>query len=199
MCRICTDPVEELTRVTTLYCSGCPLLTSIPPTLVNLRVLYCSGCPLLASIPATLTGLTDLDCCDCPLLPFIPHTLVNLTWVECSNCPRLTSIPAELIRLIHLDCSDCRMLTSAPFADIQWMRHEDCTWLPQNAAAYPTHIPSLLRIQRWFRYGKKQVFKRVIRTRAFNEWMFHPNRIGGKLIKRQMEAELDAMRHAKMQ
>ena len=194
MCLICTTPVERLTRVTTLYCSSCPLLTSIPPTLVNLRVLYCSGCPLLSSIPATLTGLTDLDCCDCPLLSFIPPTLVNLTWVECSNCPRLASIPAELTRLIHLDCSDCRMLTSVPLAAIQWMRHEDCPWLPQNAAAYPTHFSSLLRLQRWFRYGKKQVFKRVVRTRAFNEFIFDPSRIGGKLVKRQMEAELGAMR-----
>jgi len=36
-------------------------------------------------------------------------------------------------------------------------------------------------------------------TRAFNEWIFHPDRIGGKLVKKQMEAELGAMRPAKQQ
>jgi hypothetical protein len=64
---------------------------------------------------------------------------------------------------------------------------------------YPDHLPSLLRLQRWFRTGKKQVFKRVIRTRAFNEFVFHPDRIGGKAVKRQMEAELGQMRPATQQ
>jgi len=56
-----------------------------------------------------------------------------------------------------------------------------------------------LRIQRWFRTGRKQVFKRMLRTKAFNEFVFHPDRIGGRLVKRQMEAELGAMRPAKQQ
>jgi len=60
-------------------------------------------------------------------------------------------------------------------------------------------LSSLLRIQRWFRTGRKQVFKRVVRTRAFNEFIFHPDRIGGKLVKRQMEAELGNMRPEKEQ
>jgi hypothetical protein len=77
--------------------------------------------------------------------------------------------------------------------------HFGCPWLPENAVAYPTHFPSLLRLQRWFRHGRKQVFKRVLRTRAFNEFVFHPDRIGGKLVKRQMEAELGVMRPAKQQ
>ena len=76
---------------------------------------------------------------------------------------------------------------------------QGCPWLSQNAALYPRHLPSLLRLQRWFRTGKKQVFKRVIRSKAFNEFVFHPDRIGGRLVKRQMEAELGAMRPATKQ
>ena len=91
------------------------------------------------------------------------------------------------------------MLTSAPLAGMQWSCCDGCPWLPQNAAKYPNHLPFLLRLQRWFRTGKRQVFRRVLRTRAFNEWIFHPDRIGGKLVKRQIEAELGQMRPEKKQ
>jgi hypothetical protein len=123
---------------------------------------------------------------------------VNLTTLACSFCPSLLSIPPSLINAVNLYCYHCPLLLAAPPGLHQWS-YAGCPWLPQNATAYPTHLPSLLRIKRWFRAGRKQSFKRWIRTRAFNEWIFHPDRIGGKLVKRQMEAELGAMRPAKKQ
>jgi hypothetical protein len=219
MCRICTDPVESLVEMTYLDCSDCPNLSSIPAVLVRLVDLRCHGCPAFASIPPELVRLERLFCYDCPLLASIPNTLTRLTYLDCHGCPLLASIPATLARLGTLNCTRCPCLLSIPstFGCLSYLYCSycprltsipigvtnvycyGCPWLPQNRYAYPMHIPSLLLIQRWFRTGKKQVFRRVIRTRAFNEWIFHPERIGGKLVKRQMEAELDAMRPTKKQ
>jgi hypothetical protein len=95
-------------------------------------------------------------------------------------------------------CGFCPLLTSVPNHAVELFCY-GCPWLPQNHAAFPAHLPSLLRLQRWFRHGKKQVFKRVVRTRAFIEFIYDPAQIGGKAVKRQLEAELGAMRPEKMQ
>ena len=218
MCIICTDPIESLLGVIELNCSYCPDVVAIPAELTQLTSVTCVSCPRLASIPATLTRLLHLSCTNCPLVTFIPSTFTRLVRLSCHGCPLITTIPSQLVRLAHLSCSDCPRLVAIP-ATLDRITYLDCArcpllvfippakraychgcpWLPQNAADYPTHIPSLLRLQRWFRTGEKQTFKRWIRTRAFNEWIFHPDQIGGKLVKRQMEAELGAMRPAKVQ
>jgi hypothetical protein len=199
MCRICTEPIASLVNVTWLDCSSCPSLAAIPAELVNLVTLRCSRNPLLVSIPDTLVNLRELYCHECPLLVSIPSTLAKLAFLHCVNCPLLPFIPSTLSALTYLNCSGCRRLTSVPSMRRATQYCHGCPWLPQTAVAYPTHLPSLLRLQRWFRTGKRQVFKRVLRTRAFNEFVFHPDRIGGKLVKRQMEAELGAMRPEKKQ
>lgn len=220
MCRICTDPLDELVKLIGLDCAGCSHLTAIPSELVNLKVLRCYGCPSLATIPDTLVNLTDLNCSRCPLLAAIPSTLTRLTTLFCARCPLLRAIPDTLVRVIDLCCSHCPLLVSIPAAFAssasvpcpRWhlvpftpphypprVECHGCPWLPQNVNSHPNHMPSLLRLQRWFRTGRKQTFKRWIRTRAFNEWIFHPDRIGGKLVKRQMEAELGQMRPTKKQ
>jgi len=199
MCRICTDPVDTLVKVTWLDCSSCPSLAAIPPELVSLVTLRCSRNPLLVSIPDTLVNLRELYCHECPLLVSIPSTLAKLAFLHCVNCPLLPFIPSTLSALTYLNCSGCRRLTSVPSMRRASQYCHGCPWLPQTAAAYPRHLPALLRIQLWFRRGRKQTFRRWIRTRAFNEWIFHPERIGGKLAKRQLEAELDNMRPEKRQ
>jgi len=201
MCRICEEPLESLLDSTYLDCAHCPDLVAIPPELVNLTGLDCNGCPLLASIPGTLVRLKELFCRNNPSLVSIPDTLVALEYLNCSFCPRLVTIPATLVNLIALYCVRCPLLLHIPstLAKLTVLYGHDCPWLPCNAGSYPAHLPSLLRLQRWFRTGRKQTFKRWIRTKAFNEWIFHPGRIGGKLVKRQLEAELGAMRPAKKQ
>jgi hypothetical protein len=42
------------------------------------------------------------------------------------------------------------------------------------------------RIQRWFRTGRKQTFRRWLHSRVFNEWFYAPNGVGGKQHKRRM-------------
>ena len=60
-------------------------------SLEGLQKLYCSNCPLLTSIPV-IEGLQILDCYDCPLLTEIP-LIEGLQELHCHNCPQLTSIP----------------------------------------------------------------------------------------------------------
>lgn len=183
-----------LTRLTRLDCTGCPLLVSLPPELASLVRLDCSRCPVLASIPPTLVHLHRLDCSDCPLVASIPATLTSLVELYCYRCTLLWMIPSALIHLNTLYAHGCPRLVSIPDA-IDDTACDPCPWLVLRE----TRLPSVLRLQRWFRTGRKQTFKRWIRTRAFNEWIFHPDRIGGKLVKRQMEAELGAMRPTKQQ
>jgi hypothetical protein len=167
MCKICTEPPEKLDNLTYLNCSNCPLVTTIP-ALANLTELNCYNCPLLTTIPA-LANLAGLDCSNCPLLATIP-ALANLIRLYCANCPLLTAIPA-LANLTELNCADC-------------------PWLIQNAHVYPAHQPSVARIQNWFRRGRKQTFKRYIRTRAFNEWFWAGDQAGGRVHARHMEWSL---------
>ena len=111
MCQICEcerkQDFKSLENIQELHCWICPLLTSIPSTLVNLQRLSCSGCLMLTSIPPTLVNLQSLDCYYCPLLTSIPPTLVNLQWLKFYGCPLLTSIPPTLVNLQTLYCFGC--------------------------------------------------------------------------------------------
>ena len=110
-------------------------------------------------------NLTALCCYECPSLTSIPKELANLTTLYCSDCLSLVSIPKELVHLTHLYCSRCH-------------------WLPQNACEYPNHLQSLLRLQRWSRRGLKGArLMRWMRTRAFAEWYWSPDEIGGQRTK----------------
>ena len=125
-------------------------------------------CRICTDPLASLVDLTELNCYNCPLLTSIPPTLVGLTHLNCAGCPLLTSIPPELVNLTTLFC-------------------HNCPWLVQNAAVYPLRLPAVSRIQTWFKRGKRQAFKRYIRTRAFNEWFWAGDAAGGRVHKRHME------------
>jgi hypothetical protein len=169
MCIICQTPnVQELVGLTTLNCSNCPLLTAIPKELVGLTALYCWNCPLLTAIPKELVGLTSLYCHNCPLLTAIPKELVNLTTLDCGDSPLLTAIPKELVWLTWLYCPGC-------------------PWLPQNAAQYPTHLPSALLVQRRWRSPLRR-FLKLTRSRAFCEHFYSPEQMGGRWAKLELGA-----------
>ncbi len=209
MCDICearkNNRLSELSLLTRLDCSGCPLLTSIPDTLVNLTFLDCSGCPLLTSIPDTLVNLTTLVCCHCPLLTSIPDTLVNLTRLSCYNCPLLTSIPDTLVNLTFMDCYNCPLLTSIPdtlvnlhilycfncplltSVPIATAFCTGCYWLPLNDPVHPSRAARVTVIQRWAKRSRKgRLLSRWMKTKGFNEWFYAPSGIGGRMHVRNI-------------
>jgi len=61
-----------------------------------------------------------------------------------------------------------------------------CPWLECNAWVFPRHRSAAALLQAWFRRGRKQTFKRYIRTKEFNEWIYGPEQIGGKMVKRDL-------------
>ncbi len=152
--------------------------------LVNLTYLYCSYCPLLTSIPDTLVNLTELFCYHCPLLTSIPSALVNLTYLNCSHCPLLTSIPDTLVNLTRLDCSYCPLLTSVPIATAYC---PGCYWLPRNDPMPPSRSARVTVIQRWARRSRKgRLLSRWMKSRGFNEWFYAPSGIGGRQHVRRL-------------
>ena len=50
----------------------------------------------------------------------------------------------------------------------------------------PDIFEKVLKIQNWFRRGKKQTFKRWIKSRDFNEWIYDPNELGGRITKKSL-------------
>jgi Leucine-rich repeat (LRR) protein len=166
MCIICQTPdVSTLINLTKLECSQCPQLTSIPSTLINLTTLNCSECHLLTSIPSTLINLTYLNCLDCPVTS-IPSTLINLIYLNCSYCILLTRIPSTLNKLKYFIC------TNSP-------------WINK----YKTkNITKLITIQQFVKKNiKGWIFSRWIKSREGVEWIYHPDNIGGKIAKKEIE------------
>ena len=109
MCIICHLPPDTPYLGKSLECYNCPLLTSLP-SLPLVTTLYCSGCPLLrilTSLPS-LPLVTSLDCSNCPLLTSLPD-LPLVTSLYCYNCPLLTSLP-DLPLETNLNCSLCKWL-----------------------------------------------------------------------------------------
>src|SRR5204863_507877 len=142
----------------TLYCSSCPLLTTIPQ-IEGLQTLYCPNCPLLTTIPQ-IEGLQTLDCFDCPLLTKIPQ-IEGLQTLDCSNCLLLTTIP-QIEGLQTLHCNGCKWLKTDP--------------------GYIESIKKLKRLQGWFRriilsYQLKRLTLQLIPL------YYHPDAKGGYFDK----------------
>jgi hypothetical protein len=184
-CPLLTSIPNTLVNLINISCIGCPLLTSIPNTLVNLRTLYCDNCPLLSCIQSTFVNLIYLRCVKCPLLTSIPDTLINLTHLICTNCPLLTSIPDTFINLIELHCNGNRLITSIPYISTGYNYYYDCPWINNNKTR---NIQKLITLQRFVKKNLKYWrFSRWIKSREFNEWIYHPDNIGGKMAKREIE------------
>jgi hypothetical protein len=153
----------------------------------DLKVLYC--CPLVTSIPSTFVNLTSLYCRDCMLLTSIPDTLVNLELLDCSYCPLLTSIPSTFVNLFFLDCGDCPLLTSIPSTFVSastWVIDDNSPWI--NKKSKDDNMGKLITLQLFVKkYVKYRIFSNWIKSREGVEWIYHPDNIGGKMAKRDIE------------
>jgi hypothetical protein len=188
-CLYLTIIPNTLVNLTRFYIDGCPLLTSIPNIFVNLTHLSIKNCPLLTSIPDTLINLTELDCSGCPLLTNIPNTLINLTELDCSGCPLLTNIPNTLVNLKSLRCLNCPLLFISDDS-LENLIHLYCN--DKSNWIYPpkkdNNINKLITLQRFVRSNIKYwIFSRWIKSRKGVEWIYHPDNIGGKMAKKEIE------------
>jgi hypothetical protein len=147
------------------------LIQTVPDTWIELTYVMVTECNLLEGIPDTLTRIELLTCIQCCLWKKLPPELLHIHTCQLYNLPLLTHLPVFSSQLCQLTC-------------------QLCPWLPQNSLFYPQRQPAVRRIQNWFRRGRKQTFRRYLRTRAFNEWFYDPSRAGGKTHKKTLLVEL---------
>lgn len=68
--------------------------------------------------------------------------------------------------------------------------HED-PWIGRDRLE---NIKKLIQIQRYVKKNLKHwIFKRWIKSKEGVEWLYHPDNIGGKCVKKQLEKQLEKM------
>lgn len=123
---------------------------------INTTSIDCSNCPLVTTIPDGLINLKTLNCSNCQLITHIPKYLINLEYIYCLHCPILTFIPNEFVKLIVLNCSNCHLLISIP-KKVSYLNCIRCNWLKEsyeNDKIYERQIKKLIKIQRLFKFRK---------------------------------------------
>lgn len=196
-CSLLTSISPDLVNLEMLQCNECKLLTTIPDTLVNLTCLYCDDSNI-TYIPQTLIKLGGIYCDDSKI-SYIPNTLVNLKDLRCQNCP-IKLIPDTLVNLEFLVCDGCRMILSIPETLTKllddscdfWIESEDekincagCPWIDENK---DENIRKLIVLQKFVRKNLMfWKFKRWIKSKEGIEWLYHPDNIGGRIVKKSLE------------
>jgi hypothetical protein len=146
---------------------GCTGITTIP-TLPNLTSLYCSGC----------TGLTTIS------------PLPDLITLDCTGCTGITTI-SPLPDLITLDCTGCTGITCIPpVLNLTYLYCGGCTWIDPRIEK--SNLKKLITLQRFVKKNYRYfTFKHWIKSRAGVEWLYSPDNIGGKVVKKQIEKLLE--------
>jgi hypothetical protein len=212
MCRICEGDYDENTRE--LDCSGCPRLQTLPENLGKLKELNCNYCPNLRQLSDNLGKLEILYCYNCLLLQNLPECLGNLKYLDCARCPRLQKLPDNLGKLEILWCYSCPLLQSLPVdttleclgnlkelncrncpllqklpENLRYLSCRGCHWLNHSQNPdYNSNIQKLIILQNFVRkYLKYRRFVKYVNSKAFIEWIYDPERIGGRLSKKSLE------------
>jgi hypothetical protein len=158
MCIICRG---EYKNEDALVCRGCTLLT-ILPDIPNVKVLICVGCTSLTTLPE-MPNVTSLYCYDCSSLTSLPE-MPNGRLISCYNCTSLTTLPKMLDNIV-LYCNEC-------------------TWLyTSHNTKYDNNIRCLITLQRQYRHV---IMRRYLTSREFIEWIYSPDNIGGKIVKKSL-------------
>jgi hypothetical protein len=195
MCGICYGDYDENT--TFLNCNDCLFLEKLPENLGNFEGLDCSNCPFLEKLPENLEKLKYLNCYDCSRLQKLPDNLQNLEYLNCRDCPILQELaspkfPESLGKLEYLNCHNCRLLLNIPVGTISLVYCDGCPWLNHpNNPNYSSNIQNLLFLQKFVR--KCQRYRRFVKytnSRDFIEWIYSPERIGGRLSKQSIYRSL---------
>jgi hypothetical protein len=134
-------------------------------------------------------GETHLYCGDCTSLTSLPD-IPNVTNLYCNGCTLLTALP-EMPNMRYLYCHICTSITSLPdMSNITHFYCDGCMWLDHSNSNYTINISRLTRLQRWYR---RMIWCRYLESRAFIEWCYHPDNIGGKQAKKNITVFTETM------
>ena len=215
ICPLLTE-IPEYNRLEYLWCIECVGIEKIPffPSLkllnINrsfikkisdeyymskLEVLSCENSFFLEKIP------TQFSMYPTPGYPFLKKLNISFTQISeipiipglkelyCANTP-IREIP-EFFDLEILLCYKCFLLLYIPtqtMTKLKLFRWYDCPWLLQNP---DNKIIIGLKLQKWIKNNFKYfVFNRWIESIEGKEFLYHPDRIGGRIEKSKMEKTL---------
>ena len=83
-----------------------------------------------------------------------------------------------------MDCGSCPKLTIIPDNIIDY-NYYNSPWISESKTR---NIQKLITLQHFVKNNIKYWrFSRWIKSREFNEWIYHPDNIGGKMAKREIE------------
>ena len=196
--------IPSYTSLTSLQLNNCDVVL-IPSQFPNLKTLHldCLKMKSISSFPS-VNHMSLANCNDIVSITDFP-SLTYLQFYQCWNVRFVDGI-GELSRLIMntvpkllfinplpktesttyvWDCSQV-LLPYICFQRCMTKHTHDnpCPYPPTNSIN--DNYQKVIKIQRWFRQGRKQTFKRFITSQSFVEWIYSPNQLGGRCQKRHL-------------
>ena len=178
MCMICEN--TDLSNTIRLDCSGCQTIEVIS-NLPKLEYLTCEDCPNLKKI-SYLSNLETLNCAGC------------LSVKEISNMPKLKYLDVRHCRLLLAIPNTTRQLTydDNPWLDPEYLYFQIYRDTPNSVsfvyafdwlvAEHMYKIDAVKTLQRFVKRNFKYfVFKNWTKSRAFAEWFYAPDQLGGRV------------------
>jgi len=191
-------------KINKLICDYSFRITIIPRTLKYLNILSCVRCPI-SFIPDTFVNLKELDCSHCVALTELPVLkslkILNISGcynieklhcnfplleeIKCNGCIQLTVIE-DMPKLKYLESSCCRMLIKIP----SYITYANCRyspWVNGYNNDYKNNIITLGVLQKWIKKMVRYIrFKKWINSKEGVEWIYDPDRIGGRISKNNL-------------
>jgi len=156
----------NFSNLRTLLCEKFTNITEIKTSVSKLEFLYCNGCTNLEKLPEELPDIRELYCNYCVKLQKI-KCYPKMVWLNCEGCISLQEIIGSPEILF---CDNCPFLNHSENPD------------------YSKNIRNLSILQNFCRkYLKYRRFVKYVNSKAFIEWIYDPERIGGRLSKKSIE------------
>jgi len=200
----CTNLIKlpDLPKLTFLDCSNTNI--SMFPKSPNLKELYCDNNPNIIQIPTFLKKLKIVFCRNNINLKYFPTNCI-LPMLDCSGCRSLLKIPQLYIKnknskLKYLNTnlegsngySQNKIITVIDEYDdiISKFTVNRCPWLNYTQKGnnyFMNNLSKLKILQAWYRKNIKfWRFKIWIKSKDGLEWLYNPDNIGGKIVKRNI-------------
>jgi hypothetical protein len=217
MCIICETPYEELKNVSNIHCfrcknlksipdflnadlvyiNGCPNLETFETNLPRLKFLECWDCPKLQKIDVKkASSLRTIKCYFLNNLRIISGDISNIREICISSCAKLEKVgdikSSSSSSSSYFSCDRCISLReigvekfsalSVNFNACPFLEHLQIN--PKCSKNFRNFSILQQKVKKYIRYRR---FVKFINSKAFIEWIYAPERIGGKLAKRSIE------------
>lgn len=167
--------------------SDCKFLTEISGNFPKLEKLECGGCTELQILPE-MCNLKYLELRSSKVQE-ISGNFPHLEYLCCIDCSMLKKISGNFPKLTRVFCSGCTILLqfsgNFPESMLDNSYYGGCPFLnyPKNYK-YSKNIHNLSILQKFVRkYQRYRKFVRYTNSREFIEWIYDPDRIGGRISK----------------